>query len=150
MAPQIGFSGLAPRSRTHLCFTMVEGSNRRREGGDVSRGFRVPRATALAGPDWFLRCKSVPTLAKNALPFNFEQLRLSARQKGLRPLRYIDYHRIPRGCCRNGNPEPMTMRRHGHGNKYSAGGRRDRTLRFLFSTTFIAHNKGSGFPLRRE
>ena len=69
MAPQIGFHGLAPRSRAHLCFTIVEGSNRRREGGDVSRGFRVPRATALAGPDWFLRCKSVPNLAKNALPF---------------------------------------------------------------------------------
>ena len=39
MAPQIGFPGLAPRSRAHLCFTMVEGSNRRREEGDVSRDF---------------------------------------------------------------------------------------------------------------
>ena len=75
MAPQIGFPGLAPRSGARLCFTMVEGSNRRREGGNVSRGFWVSRATALAGSDWFLRCKSVPNLAKNALPFNFEQLR---------------------------------------------------------------------------
>ena len=25
-----------------------------------------------------------------------------------------------------------------------------RTQRFSFSTTFIKHNKGSGFPLRRE
>ena len=30
----------------------------------------------MAGPDWFLRCKSVPNLAKNALPFNSEQLRV--------------------------------------------------------------------------
>ena len=44
----------------------------------------------------------------------------------------------------------LTMRRHGHGNKYSAGERLDRTLRFPFSTTSITHNKGSGFPLRRE
>ena len=70
MAPQIGFHGLAPRSRAHLCFTMVEGSNRRREEGDVSRGFRVPRATDRQGPIG----KSVPNLAKNALPFNSEQL----------------------------------------------------------------------------
>ena len=44
----------------------------------------------------------------------------------------------------------LTMRRHGHGNKYSADGRRDRTLRFPFSTIFITHNKGPGFPLRQK
>ena len=44
----------------------------------------------------------------------------------------------------------QTMRRHGHGNKYSTDGRRHRTLRFPFSTTFITHNKDSGFPLRQE
>ena len=44
----------------------------------------------------------------------------------------------------------LTMRRHGHGNKYSAGGRRHRTQRVSLSTTFITHDKGSGFPWRRE
>ena len=44
----------------------------------------------------------------------------------------------------------LTMRRHGHGNRYSAGGRRHRTRHLSLSTTFITHNKGSGFQLRRE
>ena len=68
MAPQIGFPGLAPRSRAHLCFTMVEGSNRRREEGDVSRGFRVPRATDWQGPIGFFVASPFPTWRRTHFP----------------------------------------------------------------------------------
>ena len=68
MAPQIGFPGLAPRSRAHLCFTMVEGSNRRREGGDVSRGFRVSRATDWQGPIGFFVASPFPTWRRTHFP----------------------------------------------------------------------------------
>ena len=68
VAPQIGFHGLAPRSRAHLCFTMVEGSNRRREGGDVSRGFRVPRATDWQGPIGFFVASPFPTWRRTHFP----------------------------------------------------------------------------------
>ena len=68
MAPQIGFHGLAPRSRAHLCFTMVEASNRRREGGDVSRGFRVSRATDWQGPIGFFVASPFPTWRRTHFP----------------------------------------------------------------------------------
>ena len=68
MAPQIGFHGLAPRSRAHLCFTMVEGSNRRREEGDVSRGFRVPRATVWQGPIGFFVASPFPIWRRTHFP----------------------------------------------------------------------------------
>ena len=68
MAPQIGFPGLAPRSRAHLCFTMVEGSNRRREEGDVSRGFRVPRATDWQGPIGFFVASPFPIWRRTHFP----------------------------------------------------------------------------------
>ena len=68
MAAQIGFPGLAPRSRVYLCFTMVEGSNRRREGGDVSRGFRIPRATDWQGPIGFFAASPFPTWRRTHFP----------------------------------------------------------------------------------
>ena len=67
-SPQIGFPGLAPRSGPHLCFTMIEGSNRRREGGDVSRGFRVPRATDWQGPIGFFVASPFPTWRRTHFP----------------------------------------------------------------------------------
>ena len=150
MAPQIGFHGLAPRSRAHLCFTMVEGSNRRREEGNVSRGFRVPRATALAGSDWFLRCKSVPNLAKNPLPFNAEQLRV--KLQGLFIVsRYSSRSGNPgaprRHSRHNGNPEPLlcVMKVVRKGMKVAPS-----TRRIFVAMTVSAHSQGSGFLLRRE
>ena len=54
--------------RAHLCFTMVEGSNRRREGGDVSRGFRVSRATDWQGPIGFFVASPFPTWRRTHFP----------------------------------------------------------------------------------
>ena len=59
---------MAPRSRAHLCFTMVEGSNRRREGGDVSRGFRVSRVTDWQGPIGFFVASPFPTWRRTHFP----------------------------------------------------------------------------------
>ena len=70
---------MAPRSRAHLCFTMVEGSNRRREGGDVSRGFRVPRATDWQGPIGFFVASPFPTWRRIHFPSTLNSCRSSSR-----------------------------------------------------------------------
>ena len=59
---------MAPRSRAHLCFTMVEGSNRRREEGDVSRGFRVSRATDWQGQIGFFVASPFPIWRRTHFP----------------------------------------------------------------------------------
>ena len=86
---------MAPRSRAHLCFTMVEGSNRRREGGDVSRGFRVSRVTDWQGPIGFFVASPFPTWRRTQFPST-----LNSCPQGLRIVsRYS-------GC--GGNPAPFS------------------------------------------
>ena len=101
MAPQIGFPGLAPRSRAHLCFTIVEGSNRRREEGDVSRGFRVSRATDWQGPIGFFVASPFPTWRRTHFPSTLNSCQESRTGS-------FDYLCIPHHSCCNGNLEPIS------------------------------------------
>ena len=114
MAPQIGFPGLAPRFRAHLCFTMVEGSNRRREEGDVGRGFRVPRATDWQGPIGFFVASPFPIWRRTHFPSTLNScirpprvFRLSSNPLSLLPQRESGAHFDPysRHSRRSGNPE---------------------------------------------
>ena len=66
----------------------------------------------IAGPDWFLRCKSVPNLAKNALPFDSEQLprQATVQSRGDALTLALSHGDISiviksaRHCCRRGYP----------------------------------------------
>ena len=70
---------MAPRSRSHLCFTIVEGSNRRREEGDVSRGFRVARATDWQGPIGFFVASPFLTWRRTHFPSTLNSCRVAGR-----------------------------------------------------------------------
>ena len=116
MAPQIGFHGLAPRSRAHLCFTMVDGSNRRREEGDVSRGFRVTRATDWQGPVGFFVASPFPIWRRTHFPST------------LNSCRTVPQPRHPR---RSGDPEPLFTAKSAKNAKGSCLEPRTKNLRAL-------------------
>ena len=69
MAPQIGFPGLAPRSRAHLCFTMVEGSNREKGRTGMSAGdFGFLERLHWQGPIGFFVASPFPTWRRTHFP----------------------------------------------------------------------------------
>ena len=155
MAPQIGFPGLAPRSRAHLCFTMVEGSNRRREEGDVSRGFRVPRATDWQGPIGFFVASPFPTWRRTHFPSTLNSCRSSSRA-------FSAFHCQPlfEPQWESGSPTPsfssqresraLVVCNEGCAEGKAQGAMPPSTRRIFVAMTVSAHDQGSGFPLRRE
>ena len=137
----------------NLCWSLVQRLNstlgkstttvvlRRLQATDV---FRSRFYVLLKREGWAVNRKRVyrPYIQKGPMPRNKKGREYSVQVTG--PFYF------PRSFSPGRESRALVMRQDGHGNKYSAGGRWHRTLRFPFSTTFITHNKGSGFPLRRE